>query len=57
MNSRGQQLVFIATYHFIFNREIFIVPFQNEVSDVKVLYVIMKRINVKCVSTDAMCIR
>ena len=57
MNSRGQQLVFIATYHIIFDREIFIVPFQNEVSDVKVLYVIMKRINVKCVSTDAMCIR
>ena len=57
MNSRGQQLVFIATYHFIFDREIFIVPFQNEVSNVKVLYVIMKRINVKCVSTDAMCIR
>ena len=57
MNSRGQHLVSIATYHFIFDREIFIVPFQNEVSDVKVLYVIMKRINVKCVSSDAMCIR
>ena len=57
MNSRGKHLVSIATYHFIFDSEISIVPFQNEVSDVKVLYVIMKRINVKCVSSDAMCIR
>ena len=57
MNSRGQHFVFIATYHFVFERKFFIVLFQNEVSDVKVLYVIMKRINVKCVSTDAMCIR
>ena len=57
MNSRGQHFVFIATYHFIFDRQNFIVPFQYEESDVKVLYVIMKRINVKCVSTDAMCIR
>ena len=57
MNRRGQDLVFIATYHIIFDRQNFIVPFQYEESDVKVLYVIMKRINVKCVSTDAMCIR